>query len=44
MMYNEFRQSFPPIFFASAFGHPDDAELLVMEDSAEIQAVPKVSF
>ncbi len=44
MMYNEFRQSFPPIFFASAFGHSDDAELLVMEDSAEIQAAPKVSF
>lgn len=42
--YNEYRQSFPPIFFASAFGHPNDAELLVMEDSAEIQAAPKVSF
>ena len=44
MAYNEYRQSFPPIFFASAFGHPDDANLLVMEDSAEIQAAPKVSF
>ncbi len=44
MAYNEYRQSFPPIAFASAFGHPDDAELLVMEDSAEIQAAPKVSF
>lgn len=42
--YNEFRQSFPPIFFASAFGHPTDANLLIMEDSAEIQAAPKVSF
>ena len=42
--YNEYRQSFPPVFFASAFGHPDDANLLVMEDSAEIQAAPKVSF
>ncbi len=42
--YNEFRQSFPPIFFAGAFGHPTDANLLIMEDSAEIQAAPKVSF
>lgn len=42
--YNEYRQSFPPVFFASAFGHPTDANLLVMEDSAEIQAAPKVSF
>ncbi|MCL4155910.1 UNVERIFIED_CONTAM: hypothetical protein GTU68_036292 [Idotea baltica] len=42
--YNEYRQSFPPIFFASAFGHPTDANLLIMEDSAEIQAAPKVSF
>lgn len=44
MMYNEYRQSFPPIFFAATFGHATDAELLVMEDSAEIQAAPKVSF
>ena len=44
MLYNEFRQSFPPVVFASAFGHAEDAELLVMEDSAEIQAAPKVSF
>ena len=42
--YNEYRQSFPPIFLASAFGHPTDANLLIMEDSAEIQAAPKVSF
>lgn len=42
--YNEYRQSFPPIFFANMFGHPDDASLLIMEDSAEIQAAPKVSF
>lgn len=42
--YNEYRQSFPPIFFASVFGHSKDANLLIMEDSAEIQAVPKVSF
>lgn len=42
--YNEFRQSFPPIFFANMFGHTSDASLLIMEDSAEIQAAPKVSF
>ena len=42
--YNEFRQSFPPIVFAGMFGHPNDATLLEMPDSAEIQAAPKVSF
>ncbi len=42
--YNEYRQSFPPVFFAGMFGHPSDATLLIMEDSAEIQAAPKVSF
>ncbi len=44
MNYNTFRQSFPPIFFANMFGHPNDASLLEFEDSAEIQAAPKVSF
>ena len=44
MMYNTYRQSFPPVFFAAAFGHPTDASLLEFEDSAEIQAAPKVSF
>lgn len=42
--YNEYRQSFPPIFFAAKFGHPKDASLLEFADSAEIQAAPKVSF
>jgi LemA protein len=42
--YNIYRQSFPPVFFARKFGHPSDAELLEFEDSAEIQAAPKVSF
>lgn len=42
--YNTFRQSFPPIFFAGFFGHSTDAELLEFEDSAQIQAAPKVSF
>jgi LemA protein len=44
MAYNTYRQSFPPVFFASKFGHPSDAELLEFEDSAEIQDAPKVSF
>lgn len=42
--YNSYRQSFPPIFFANMFGHREDAELLEFEDSAAIQAAPKVSF
>lgn len=42
--YNSYRQSFPPMVFANMFGHPSDAELLEFEDSAEIQAAPKVSF
>ncbi|SMF51275.1 LemA protein [Alteromonadaceae bacterium Bs31] len=42
--YNTFRQSFPPVAFASMFGHSKDAELLEFEDSAQIQAAPKVSF
>ena len=42
--YNVYRQSFPPVLFANVFGHTHDAELLEFEDSAEIQAAPKVSF
>ncbi|MEE4193330.1 MAG: LemA family protein [Halieaceae bacterium] len=42
--YNTYRQSFPPVLFATKFGHPNDAALLEFEDSAEIQAAPKVSF
>jgi LemA protein len=44
MTYNSYRQSFPPVFFAGKFGHPTDAQLLEFEDSADIQAAPKVSF
>ncbi|KAA1188905.1 LemA family protein [Pseudohalioglobus sediminis] len=44
MQYNTYRQSFPPVFFAATFGHPEDAKLLEFEDSAEIQAAPKVTF
>ena len=42
--FNTYKQSFPPVFFAGMFGHAQDAELLEFEDSAEIQAAPKVSF
>ena len=44
MEYNTYKQSFPQNFFATTFGHAADASLLEFEDSAEIQAVPKVSF
>ena len=44
MEYNTYRQSFPPIVFAGAFGHREDASLLEFEDSAAIQDVPKVTF
>jgi len=42
--YNSYKQSFPPVAVAGVFGHGDDAELLEFEDSAQIQAAPKVSF
>jgi LemA protein len=44
MSYNTYRQSFPPALFAARFGHPADASLLQFEDSASIQAAPRVSF
>lgn len=44
MSYNTYRQSFPPVFFASKFGHPSDAQLLEFDDTAQIQAAPTVSF
>ena len=44
MEYNTYKQSFPPVVFANMFGHAQDASLLAFEDSAEIQAAPKVSF
>ena len=44
MAYNTYRQTFPPAFFAAKFGHPTNATLLTFEDSAQIQAAPRVSF
>lgn len=42
-VYNTYKQSFPPVFFAAMFGHASDAELLEF-DSAAIAEAPKVSF
>lgn len=44
MQYNIYKQSFPQNILAGMFGHAKDASLLEFEDSAEIQAAPKVSF
>lgn len=44
MEYNTYRQTFPPNIFANMFGHTMDATLLEFEDSADIQAAPKVAF
>jgi LemA protein len=44
MAYNTYKQSFPQTIFAGMFGHNKDATLLEFEDSAVIQAAPKVSF
>jgi len=42
--YNSYKQSFPPSFFATTFGHSKDATLLEFEDKEAIQEAPKVSF
>ena len=42
--YNTYRSSFPPVMVAATFGHPNDAQLVEFEDSAAIQAAPKISF
>lgn len=44
MDFNSYRQSFPPVFFAAKFGHPEDAGLLEFDDTVQIQAAPKVEF
>lgn len=43
MVYNTYRQSFPPVFFAGMFGHGTDAALLEFE-SEKIKEAPKVAF
>lgn len=42
--YNTYKQTFPPVVFAGAFGHTGDAGLLEFEDSAAMQEAPKISF
>lgn len=42
MAYNTFKQSFPAVLVAGAFGHATDASLLEFEDSEMIQEAPKV--
>ncbi|MDA3834942.1 MAG: LemA family protein [Spirochaetales bacterium] len=44
MGYNTLKQSFPAVVMAGIFGHGQDASLLEFEDSAQIQAAPKVAF
>ena len=41
--YNTYKQTFPPLFFASMFGHAQDATLLEF-DSQAIAEAPKVAF
>jgi LemA protein len=41
--YNTYRESFPPVLFASTFGHYENASLLEF-DSAAIAEAPRVSF
>jgi LemA protein len=42
--YNTYKQSFPPVLFATFFGHSNDGTLLEFEDREQIQAAPSVSF
>ena len=44
MDYNTYKQSFPQNILAATFSHAADAALLEFEDSAQIQAAPKISF
>ncbi len=41
--YNTYKQTFPPVMVAAAFGHGTDATLLEL-DSAKIADAPKVEF
>lgn len=41
--YNTYKQEFPPVVVAPAFGHANDAQMLEF-DSEAIQAAPDVSF
>ena len=42
--YNSHRQSFPQVIIAPLVGHAKDAAFLEFEDSAQIQAAPKIDI
>jgi len=42
--YNTYKQRFPAVMVAGAFGHGQDVTLLEFEDRAQMQAAPKVAF
>ncbi|KAF1011373.1 MAG: Protein LemA [Pseudomonas fluorescens] len=44
MNYNIFKQKFPTVLMADAFGHSADAPFLEFADSAQIQSAPNASF
>lgn len=44
MTYNTYRQSFPPILLAAAFGHGQDATLLAFSDRQQLEHAPAISF
>ena len=44
MSYNIYRQKFPTILIADAFGHGSDAPMLEFADSEQTQIAPVVSF
>ena len=44
MDYNTYRQSFPAIVLAGAFGHREDATLLEFENRKVLEDAPKISF
>ncbi|MDM5147044.1 LemA family protein [Candidatus Persebacteraceae bacterium Df01] len=42
--YNTYRQSFPPLIFASIFGHKQDLNMLEFADREKLEEAPKVAF
>ena len=45
MNYNTYKQTFPPVLLAGAFGHRDDAALLdFSSDNPQIKEAPKVAL
>ena len=43
-VYNTYRETFPPVFFAGMFGHGSNAGLLEFDDAEQIREAPKVAF